>query len=196
MTIEVACQCGRTLKFPESGAGRKGRCKACGAAFRIPDPVNAIAEPDPGSATPDDNFLSNFTSDDERGPFDVSRIVPDDDEKVVARPAATAAPQPPRVSAGPEPWYYGFLVVYATGTMALGLTVCGLIMAFGFHMAFAAVGKEETKLVPYGLAIGAIGAACVVPVLLASAPIFLAVDAARNLRAIRYSHARGHPGVK
>jgi hypothetical protein len=50
--------------------------------------------------------------------------------------------------------------------------------------------------VPYGLAIMAIGAACVVPVLLASAPVLLAVDAARNLRAIRYGHAPGHPGAK
>jgi hypothetical protein len=200
MTIEVACQCGHTLKFPDAGAGRKGRCKACGAAFRIPDPGNiipdpgnVIAEPDPGSATPDDAFLTNFAPDDQRVPFDVSRIVLDEDKKVVARPVATAAaPQPPRVPADPEPWYYGFLGVYATATMTVGLTVCGMIIIFGLYTAFPTV-DGETKFTPYGLVVGAIGAACVVPVLLASAPIFLAVDAARNLRAIRYSHA---PGAK
>jgi hypothetical protein len=178
MTIEVACQCGHILKCPESAAGRKGRCKACGATFRIPDPgkivpdpVNAIAEPDPGSAAPDDNFLTNFTPNDQRDQFDVSRILPDEDKKIVARPAATAAaPQPPRVSAGPEPWYYGFLVVYATGTMAIGLTVCGMIIIFGLYTAFPTV-DGETKFTPYGLVVRAVGAACVVPVLLASAPV-------------------------
>jgi hypothetical protein len=70
--------------------------------------------------------------------------------RLAARPAAAAAPQPRRVAADPEPWYYGFLVVYATGTMALGLTVCGIVMIFGLYTAFPTVGGE-TKLVPYGL---------------------------------------------
>lgn len=39
MPIRVVCQCGKTLNAPDQFAGRKGTCKACGAALVIPLPV-------------------------------------------------------------------------------------------------------------------------------------------------------------
>jgi hypothetical protein len=36
MSIEVACQCGRTLKAKEEHAGLRAKCPACGAILNIP----------------------------------------------------------------------------------------------------------------------------------------------------------------
>jgi hypothetical protein len=68
--------------------------------------------------------------------------------------------------------------------MSLGLTACVLLMVLGVLLAV------WQSLVP-GLGMIALGAVCIIPILLASAPIFLAVDAARNLRAIRYGRREG-----
>ena len=37
MSIAVTCQCGRTFRDKEEDAGKRGKCPACGARFRIPD---------------------------------------------------------------------------------------------------------------------------------------------------------------
>jgi hypothetical protein len=36
MPIRVECECGKTLQAPDKAAGRKVRCKACGAAVEVP----------------------------------------------------------------------------------------------------------------------------------------------------------------
>ena len=42
MSIRVQCRCGKRLVAPESSAGKKGKCPACGAVFLVPQaPVPA-----------------------------------------------------------------------------------------------------------------------------------------------------------
>lgn len=36
--IKVVCTCGKKIRVPASGAGKKGKCPACGAFFRVPQP--------------------------------------------------------------------------------------------------------------------------------------------------------------
>src|SRR4051812_29313606 len=38
MTIQVACQCGKTYSLPDTYAGKKASCKACGAVLVVPPP--------------------------------------------------------------------------------------------------------------------------------------------------------------
>lgn len=59
MTIEVKCACGKTLKAPETVAGKRVRCPACNGIVRIPAPVEApepagldLAEPQAPRARP------------------------------------------------------------------------------------------------------------------------------------------------
>jgi len=39
MSIRHTCGCGARIRLPESAAGRKARCKSCGAVFRVPQPA-------------------------------------------------------------------------------------------------------------------------------------------------------------
>ena len=41
MRLSVRCDCGKTYKVPDTAAGRKVRCKECGAS--IPVPMNKAA---------------------------------------------------------------------------------------------------------------------------------------------------------
>jgi hypothetical protein len=46
MPIEVVCsQCGKSMQAPDSAAGKKGRCKTCGAVFQIPIPIRGELYP-------------------------------------------------------------------------------------------------------------------------------------------------------
>jgi hypothetical protein len=78
MAIDVTCGgCGARFKAPEAYAGKKGKCKKCGAVVRIPEPaaVGAGAAPPPVSV--------------EQDLYDVA------DTPAPARPARPAAAVPP-----------------------------------------------------------------------------------------------------
>ncbi len=48
MTISVDCpDCGKNFKVPDSLAGKKGRCKACGGAFTVPSTMEPVSQVDP-----------------------------------------------------------------------------------------------------------------------------------------------------
>ena len=191
-TIDVACSCGRVLKAPAKYAGKKGRCKGCGATIQIPDepPPETFAVADPPST---DGWadLAPSSADDAALITAVSSIDTDDEEddalplsirRAAGAPSSSKLPFIP-----PEPWYYGFLVIYARWAMGIGLVVCALICLSGFIIATLALSSGELAGIVYGLSVMALGAFGIIPVLLASAPILLAVDAARNLRAMRYA---------
>jgi hypothetical protein len=198
MAIEVTCQCGRVLKAPEQFAGRRGRCKGCGATLSIPKPGPAPAPapveedwPDFDPAPADDAVVATVI-----GAIETEAEEEDGDDEPSARgaPLTHAAVKPP-----PEPWYYGFLVTVAHWTMGIGLAGCAAVGLVGVAEILVAI-APGVEGAPTGswlrLAVGvgtiALGAASVVPVLLASAPVLLAVDAARNLRSMRYGdRARG-----
>ncbi|MBN9121905.1 MAG: hypothetical protein J0I06_22650 [Planctomycetes bacterium] len=44
MPITFACACGKTLRVPDTSAGKRAKCPACGAVVAIPTPQ---PEPDP-----------------------------------------------------------------------------------------------------------------------------------------------------
>jgi hypothetical protein len=47
----MVCRCGKTLKLTGARPGRVGRCPACGATFRVPEP-GAVATPPPPRPAP------------------------------------------------------------------------------------------------------------------------------------------------
>jgi hypothetical protein len=49
MSIEVVCKCGKVIHTPDSTAGKKGRCKACGAILEIPSVGFALLDDQPGT---------------------------------------------------------------------------------------------------------------------------------------------------
>ncbi len=100
-----------------------------------------------------------------------------------AKPARAAMPK--------EPWYYWALEVYAIICAALGVTqfvIVVLIWIVG--VAGAGAVAEDGRAAAGAMALGTpfvvISFAWMLVIFLVVAPILLAVDAARNVRAIRY----------
>jgi hypothetical protein len=49
MTIAMSCdECGKRSNVPYAFAGRRGRCKGCGAPVVVPHPRSLSATPPPG----------------------------------------------------------------------------------------------------------------------------------------------------
>ncbi len=55
MSLSVRCDCGKTCKVPDTAAGKKIRCKECGAS--IPVPLNKTAG-NPRAADEEEGFLN------------------------------------------------------------------------------------------------------------------------------------------
>jgi hypothetical protein len=197
-TIEVTCGCGKVLKAPAAFAGKKGRCKACGAKLLIPDPTPLAATQLGNVWSPPAPVAAGNGSDDVALAEIAAAVRPEDDDllsplppRVDAKAAGpTTAPTPAPAVIPPEPFYYGFLAGFATLTLVLGLIGFGI----AFIVALVSVTADNGGSVPAfaGPMIGA-SIAGMFGVTLATTPILLAVDMARNLRAIRYRDA-GRPG--
>jgi hypothetical protein len=180
-TLDVTCPtCGSNLKFRLEHAGNKGRCKWCGATFQIPDapapppaPSDASASADEsGSLLPpvDEGEDSASTAAALAAAIQTDDDDDDDDDESDSDKSA---------SIPPEPWYYGFLDGYAKLTMTIGLIACLVVVCYGMLVCGGADPATGFSLI-------GLGVLCVILTLLATAPILLAVDAARNLRAMRY----------
>lgn len=48
--ITVTCKCGKRLTAPDSAAGRRAKCPACGAGLMIPDDWPVVLQPEVRSA--------------------------------------------------------------------------------------------------------------------------------------------------
>lgn len=81
MSIDVTCACGKTTRVQDSDAGRKGKCRACGASVQVPD----LGAP-----------LSRRY---------VSPAPPPPPVAVAVAPPVSPAP---KVSIPGLPWYFGF----------------------------------------------------------------------------------------
>src|SRR4051812_33566199 len=140
MTIDVTCQCGRVLRAPMTAAGKKGRCKSCGATILVPDPGIPVAVPvDTPLAVVDDDVM------------DALGIVPDPDEDEEEQDDATgwsarvlksSTPprgKPPATPLPPEPWYYWFLVLYAKFIMCAGVFGWSIMVVIGVYYAVTAL---------------------------------------------------------
>lgn len=56
MSISVRCEeCGKTLKAPDSAAGKKAKCPQCGAVVAIPEPVYDAQEVSDAEPVEDDS---------------------------------------------------------------------------------------------------------------------------------------------
>jgi energy-converting hydrogenase Eha subunit E len=173
--IEITCSCGRMLKAPDSAIGRKGRCKGCGQTIEILPPV--YDEPEEVDNEPEE-------VDDEPIP-DLGIVATEDDsEDEVPRPAASTISPVPAGAIPPEPWYYGFLNGYAKLYLASGLIQFGVILSLAVLLPLeddSVVFSLHNRLIALG-----VSTVWLVSVTLVACPIFVAVDAARNIRATRY----------
>ncbi len=166
MTIDVTCPCGKVLKAPISAAGRKGRCKACGATVSIPDsgiPLAATFAPlDPPVDDDADvgSSLGIAVVDDDDGP---------DDDDVVK---ASDLPMPR------EPWYYWGTEFPARLLIYLAIFIIAIFTASLMSVAASGDGSRILAV------LGAIMAVFVSMLLVA--PVFLVVDLARNVRVLRF----------
>jgi hypothetical protein len=175
MPIAIECRgCGFRADVPDVFAGRAAKCRRCGARVGVPAGEGGLV----AAAIPElDTARVAFPS-----------IATDDAEGPAARPprdgrhldAAWA------IVAGPEPWYYRFLAGYAYLILGSGVLAGSLWLAASILVASAAPDPEGAPLRPLTLALAAVPAiGLVLGSLLVAAPILLAVDAARTLRAIR-----------
>jgi|GEM_PF-2895920 len=197
MTIDVTCRCGKVLKVDPRHAGKKGRCKSCGVTLQIPA-LAAAAVPD---APP---LIEPLVVDDEAEALndaftglstDEDGVVNDDSVRAPLPPlpppppivpVATAPPKPAATGVPVEPWYYRFLNGLAMFIFAVGVGIgtCGLIL--GFVGLFTAPPDSDLARSGGSVFLTVWSGTLLLSSLLTSAPIMLAVDAARNLRAIRY----------
>src|SRR5262245_4151022 len=179
MTIDVTCPCGQALKFPISGAGRRGRCKACGNFVDIPAP-----EPDPAVRSsvphPDDTGVA----------LPPGMEIDDEDLHALVSPPRprSAVPEPEESDreVPPEPWYYGLLFACAAFCILAGVAQ--------FVIVFLARAAKEADEVHPGILPGLTiptSFGVMVAMLLASLPLLLLVDMARNIREIRHRLTEG-----
>jgi hypothetical protein len=115
--------------------------------------------------------------------------MPEDDLERYAREEAAAPPAPPNLPGHhrdmrPEPWFYRFPERYAELFRVLGIILCVLI--FGGYAVITLVLSAERPVVLLWLPVLVLGfLLSVVWVNIVAALVLLAVDAARNLRAMR-----------
>lgn len=196
MTIEVTCGCGRAMSVPARYAGRKGRCKGCGSVLQIPDAGSEPEAPGP-SITLDpgdqDGYPVTVDDDDAAAVLAVDATVADE----ITAPDAPKPLPPPVVgvlnpavrspAVPPEPWFYSFLDGFAMFVMVAGIMACSLGALLGAATAFNSSGGQTGDAQVFtGMYVFAVSCVSVFPVLLSSAPVMLAVDVARNVRATRY----------
>jgi len=195
MSVNVVCSCGRMMKAPSSAAGKRGRCKACGAILDIPPPANV------GPEANEDIALA-ITLDDPSSPRPAPPPLPDTvvgeadnlgaliGIKTVPRRRLADGDDSPVPSLPGEPWYYRWLDLI--GTIGAFLAVAGFCigMAAGIILVLAFGGRDDEA----GRFSGAPGVMVIVSTVAATLPLFiwgmimkLMVDAARNLRALRYA---------
>lgn len=160
MTIEVACSCGRVLKAPDSAVGKKGRCKGCGQIIEISSPVADEPIPDLAVEINEENAVLD------------PRIAP------LASPANNR-------TMPTEPWFYGFLVFYAMSCVVIAIAQFCLVLIGVLIQVQQAISEGRSFSIALGTIV-LISLAWMLGIILVSCPILLAVDAARNLRAMRY----------
>jgi hypothetical protein len=189
MPIVVPCPCGATLRAPDNAAGKTQRCPKCQAFLTVP-PSAALDQPAPAEQ-PHGNG----------SPLDVSgngRISPQSDLGFDL----------PGSGVTTEPWYYGFLDRYALILKWMAIVVFGgmAVVVTGIAV-FWCIGSIATVIrIDAGnagnflafvncLAAAAFWVVSILQLALAFvlslvgvAYIHLAVDAARNIRALNLKH--------
>ena len=204
MPIKVHCNCGRTLTLRDEAAGKRLTCPNCNAPILVP----SASAPGPELEIElGDEFVVPSSS---RYAKQASATSPAPDRGSSLTPVAAS-----RSKGRPkEPWYYKFLDLYAKLLLWLGVIQFAIAFVIGVVMiAFAFMGGSEPASPPPfpvdaewarrfdpeaaagpGLAVRLVAAS--IPILISGAvlfavglfvaPILLLVDAARNLRGLRW----------
>lgn len=89
MPITLNCACGKSLRVPDSAAGKKAKCPACAAVLDVPappepEPVFEIQEPDPipemqprGAPAPKPKPV-HADDDDDQSPYGLAQEEPEE----------------------------------------------------------------------------------------------------------------------
>lgn len=202
MPIRVTCpNCAKSFNTPDANAGRRARCSGCGTIVLIPsqaeetyDISEVEAEEAPIQPPP------RAASVPPPSPPTVS--IDADNSRESAASSARKAEARSLAAAPPEPWYYRYLTIYAwvVGGVGVAQFIVALIMAIlGLVMTSSAPASPFERMGGGAPGFGSLLFAALVAVFtsfvfllvsfLVAAGVMLGVDAARNLRAIRYQGA-------
>lgn len=189
MAITFACpNCSKTLRADDSHAGKRARCSGCKSPVVVPSGGGD------GGVYPVDELLVTGSSQWGSMPYGPPPVItispppvvagdPDDDTVFGAGDRMQML-----FSIPPEPWYYRFIVGYAWLVAVLGFAQFALVlplMLIGWAMRdplFPAAGSAVLALLEALYSLGVLLACLAV-----AAPMLLIVDAARNLRMMRFS---------
>ncbi len=118
--IDVTCGgCGKTMRAPADAAGRKARCRSCGAAVQVPTP-----QPEPNPA-----------------PVVAPPTMPPSAPEEFAVAAQSPIPQP---AAEPAPWFYKVAEVSGSSIAVFS----GLVMLFSAMLGIAGQADPTPKPLP------------------------------------------------
>jgi DNA-directed RNA polymerase subunit RPC12/RpoP len=192
MAISFACDCGRKLRAKDEHSGKKVKCPDCGATITIPavEPLPVLAAPLVNQGGPA-HWTAPIAVEEE--PPAVLASVKVDDEDVgwtavpVMAPTPISVPRPVSPTSIPdEPWYYRFLEFYARVVMSIAVIQAACMFLAYFIMDSMSKDTKSEVSSPSFFWTVVIPCMGMLAALLFSAPILLAVDAARNLRAMRW----------
>ena len=179
--IDVVCKCGRISKAPDEAAGRKGRCRGCGAIVVIPGTIPEVDL----TAIP----LVDSTPDPKPGAFGLGSMPPG-----LWPPVGAAAYLGARTPVELEPWYYSRIVligiVYlqiATIASELSIVLSLASLVVGIIGLSGASNPAYAVLIMASLYFMLTAIGCYLSSRIFIIPLLIAVDIARNLRAIRYA---------
>jgi hypothetical protein len=197
MPIDFTCPtCGKRFKAKDEAAGRTASCKGCGGSVRIPGPESPAPEDKPSpegqagaagsarlkpGASPD--LYIEFEADEAPSAsvdqwLRSASAVPPSTRGVGSETRSIFSGPPSALRIEPDPWYYGFLEVYAKFIMCIGVIqapVVGILFLSSF-------GPAPSKPVAVDISGFLISIIIMFSSLLFAAPILLVVDAARNVR--------------
>lgn len=196
--IEVTCKCGRVLQAPDKAAGKKGRCKNCGAVLSVPD-ASESSPPWPAQTVVDDppsmpDILPELPEDDAQvspGPSNASmpsrqyRVSPGRD--AWAPPGRSKIDESERERLPREPWYYSVVQWIAAITLSLALLQFGLVCKSSLdrwnEIQRLKIADELATILflPVGISFAGL-----VFTTLVTGLVFVFVDGARNIRVMRY----------
>jgi hypothetical protein len=182
MSITVECTCGKKLKAKDEAAGKTGRCPACGNPVNFPVHMPEVGyfEIDLEDA-PFDNHLWKHSTKPAELPSPHIAVPPPLSQKVSGQESS-----PHRLHES-EPWYYGFLDKYAGAGQGIGLLAGVLVMGMTLAVANSIHLDSPVGFLAIVFAGFSVAGLMFVSILFGVALILLAVDAGRNLRAIRLS---------
>lgn len=177
MAIVFACGCGKQFSVDDSKAGKRGRCSACGSEIVIP----VVAE----MPTQIDEIITVVRDTDDSPP-----------PPPLPRPAAfDSSPIPRRYESSQrsvgaetavEPWYFAFLVFVGYSYVVIGIGQFAVVVCYSLILCakFIELGVGSAILIAAPFFVGSGLLMCTL--LFFGGLILLAVDAGRNLRAMRW----------